>query len=130
MQCLGRPCLSMAGGNAIVLFARLVDEAGRPVRPSDVATIEYSIRQLDAHTRPAADCEESRIGLEVCDVILPALVIDKLWTLDSVGYNFRHDVVELADFASKEFSRRVEVRYVLVLTNNTPVILRFHLKLA
>jgi hypothetical protein len=109
-------CFAKAKGNGIVLFARLVDGAGRPIGPSDVARIEYSIR-------------ESWTRLKVCDVILPELVVDKLWSVDSVGYNFRHDIADFASVASGEFSGRVEIRYVLVLANHTPLFIRFHLKL-
>jgi hypothetical protein len=115
-----------AVGSSIVLLARIVDGAGRPVRAADVVGIESSVWEVDSYM-PIA-----RIGANPFEVILPSLVRGQSWTVDDVGYNFRHDLTHVADFARlalPEFSGHVEVRYDFMLVDCTHATVSFYLKL-
>jgi len=114
------------GSSPLVLRARILDGAGRPVRATDVVGIECSVWDVDSRVRLAA------MEANPCDVILPSLKQDGSWTIDDIGYNFRHDLTNLADFASlavEEFGGRVEMRYEFLLIDCTRATVSFYLKL-
>src|SRR5262245_43542359 len=113
--------------SSIVLFARILDAAGRPVWATDVVGIECTVRDVDLFV------SVNRFDVNPFEVILPSLVKDRAWTVDDTGYNFRHDLTCIADWASladPEFSGRVEVRYDFILVDCSRTTVKFHLKLA
>lgn len=119
-------CVTRAIGSSVVLLARILDGAGRPVRPTDVIGVECSVREVDSYVQCAA------ADANPYEVILPSLARDESWTIDDIGYNFRHDLTELADFASlavEEFSGHVEVRYDFLLVDCTRATVSSYLKL-
>jgi hypothetical protein len=117
-------CQAKAAGAAMVLLARIIDATGRLVRPAD-------IRQVDCIVRQPGSCARDVHGFAVKqrDVFLPALVRDSSWTLDEVGYNFRHDVTRVAEFFGARGGGRVEVRYLFSLANGGREMVSFYLKL-
>lgn len=117
---------SEACNSSLALLARLLDGAGRPVRVADVVSLRCSIREAGAR--------EPDLEFEVCphEVLLPALATSNSWTVDNIGYNFRHNLANAADLLialAPEFSGRVEVRYVFTLINCTQATVSFRLKL-
>ncbi len=119
-------------GSSIVLLARVVDGAGRPIQPADVLEIEFTVHERDScgATMSAMNAEHPVKRLSAIEVISPLLVRDDLWSIDDVGYNFRHDVAIGDHIATRQVSGHVELRYVFVLTDNTRSTVRFQLKLA
>jgi hypothetical protein len=110
----------------VVLFARILDATGRPVRATDVVGIECTIREVNSYMPGAG------IDANPFEIILPSLVRDQAWTVDDIGYNFRHDLTHFVDFANlavPEFSGRVEVRYDFTLVDCTRATVSFYLKL-
>jgi hypothetical protein len=115
-----------AAASSTVLLARILDGAGQPVRSADVVGIECSVWEVDSYM-PVA-----RIDANPFEVVLPSLVRDQSWMVDDIGYNFRHDLTHVADFASlavPEFTGRVEVRYDFMLVDCTWATVSFYLKL-
>ena len=115
-----------AVGSSIVLLVRILDAAGRPVRATDVVGIECSVREVGSYMPGVG------IDANPFEVILPSLVRDHSWTVDDIGYNFRHDLTHVADFPSlalPEFSGRVEVRYDFMLVDCSRATVSFYLKL-
>lgn len=126
MVCTNTALAASAVGSSIVLRARILDAAGRSVRATDVVGIECTVREVDSYMLGAG------IDANPFDVILPSLVRDQLWTVDDIGYNFRHDLTHVGDFASlavPEFSGRAEVRYAFTLVDCTRATVSFYLKL-
>jgi hypothetical protein len=126
MVCTNLDSPARAAGSSIVLRARILDAAERPIRAADVVAIECAIREVDSQF-PVA-----KMDVHPCEVILPGLVSDRLWKIDDVGYNFRHDLAGIADLATAgvpDFSDRVEVRYTFVLIDCTRATVSFYLKL-
>src|SRR5262245_5932213 len=78
---------------AVLLLARIEDDRGRPIVRADVAGIYYSIYAVDERSGLRI-CRLSDVGLplEMGDVLFDRLVRDWHWTVDEVGYNFRHEV--------------------------------------
>ena len=126
MVCTNTPLPASAVASSIVLLARILDAAGRPVRATDVVGIECTVRDVDL-CLPIAGMDANPV-----EIILPSLVRDRSWTVDDIGYNFRHDLTRVADFARlevSEFSGRVEARYDFMLVDCTRATVRFCLKL-
>ncbi len=115
-----------AEGSSLVLMARLLDGAGRPVCSSEVASLRCSIRE------PGAREPDLEFEVNPREVLLPVLLIGGSWTVDDIGFNFRHNLANVAEFlitVAPEFNGRVEVRYVFTLINCTQATVRFRLKL-
>jgi len=77
-----------------VLLARVVDGAGDVIQQSDVDDIQYSVFELDP-CRPdtlTVVAGHEGVSLDVSDVIFDTLQTGGLWTVDAVGYNFRHEM--------------------------------------
>jgi hypothetical protein len=113
------PCFTRTNGSSVVLLARIVDGAGRPIQPSQVAAIEYSVVIRGA-------CR-SEARLVVSDVLSPTLVNDDSWTVDVAGYNFRHSVSIGDGIRTPRMRGPIELRYVFSRIDNTKSIIRFHL---
>jgi hypothetical protein len=112
MVCANTVLAGRAVDSSIVLRARILDAAGQPVRATDVVRIDCTVRDVDSYM--------PRVGIDAnpFDIILPSLARDRFWTVDDIGYNFRHNLTHIADFASlvdPEFSGRAEVRYDFML---------------
>jgi hypothetical protein len=85
--------VAVLNGSA-VLLARLVDRAGRGVPMSGIRAIEYSLYEIDPwwpnHLTVVAG--HDAVSVDIGEVIFDTLQLDGLWTVDSVGYNFRHEL--------------------------------------
>jgi hypothetical protein len=125
-------CVTRVTDSSVVLLARIVDGAGRPILPSQVMAIEYSAFECDScpmkHFAPGTERPATR--LVVSDVLLPMLVNDELWSVDVAGYNFRHQVAIGEGIATPTTGGHVELRYVFSGYDNIKEIIRFHLKVA
>jgi hypothetical protein len=113
-----------------VLMARIVDATGANVQQAGITAIEYSIYKLDP-CRPdnlAAVMGHDGVSLVVADVIFNALQIGGLWTVDSVGYNFRHEIDVSTTEAFSKAGVQYQVRYELTPTTGQKTIVRFQLR--
>jgi hypothetical protein len=108
----------------MVLLARINDGAGRPIRPADVRQIDCGVREMDSSRH-----QTRGFVAEWRDVLLPTILKDSSWTVDDVGYNFRHDLSGIAEFAATSGSARVEVAYIFTLPNGEREMVSFYLKL-
>jgi hypothetical protein len=124
-------CFTRTNGSSLVLLARIVDSAGRPIPPSQVDSIEYLVLEHDSCRPEYSPRDDERPGtrLVVSDVLSPGLVNDDSWSVDVAGYNFRHEVAIGKGMATPTPSGRVELRYVFSSTDNIKSIIRFDLKL-
>lgn len=116
-------------GSAI-LMARIVDAAGANVQQSGVAAIEYSIYELDP-CRPddlAAVAGHDGVALTVANVIYNTLQTGGLWTLDAVGYNFRHEIDVTSSEAFPKAGVEYQIRYELMPATGQKSIVRFQLR--
>jgi len=116
-------------GSAI-LMARIVDAAGANVQQAGIAAIEYSIYELDP-CRPdnlAVVAGHDVVSLVVADVIFNALQTGGLWTVDEVGYNFRHEIDVSTTEAFPKAGVQYQVRYELTPTAGQKTIVRFQLR--
>ena len=115
-----------AVGTSIALLARILDGGGRPVRATDVVGIECSVRDVNS------SMPDAWIDANPFEVILPSLLKDPSWRVDDIGYNFRHDLTHVANYARRavpDFSGRVKVSYDFMLVDCTRATVSFYLKL-
>jgi hypothetical protein len=116
-------------GSAI-LMARIVDSAGAYIQQSGVSAIKYSIYELDP-CRPdnlAAVTGHDAVSLLVSGVVYDTLQTGGLWTIDAVGYNFRHQINVSQNEAFPKAGTLYQVRYELTPTTGQKSIIRFQLR--
>ncbi len=98
------------------LLARVVGADGLAITQADVASATYSIYLLDdddADSRTVV-AEHSDVSLSVGTTIFNSLQTDDLWTVDDVGYNFRHVLDVSTNQAFTVAGRRYLVEFQLV----------------
>jgi hypothetical protein len=115
-------------GSAL-LMARIVDNTGEPIL-SGVSSVTYSIYELDP-CRPdhlTAVSGHHNVSLVVEDVMFDGLQSGGLWTVDEVGYNFRHEIDVSVAAAFPKAGVDYQVRYELMPPMGQKTILRFQLR--
>jgi hypothetical protein len=115
-------------GSATFL-ARIVGNDGACLTPAGVAAAEYSVYLLDDRDPDGRTAVEghSAVSLTVNDVLYGALQTDALWTVDSIGYNFKHVLEVAAHPAFAIAGRRYLVEYTLTPTSGSAILLRFRM---
>jgi hypothetical protein len=114
---------------AVVVFARIVDDRGRQIVCTDVAAICYSIYAVDVRSGlRIVRLSDVALTLEVRDVLFDQLVRDRQWTVDDVGYNFRHEVAVGDHVMRFATDGNIELVYELTPKNGDMVRLRFQAK--
>jgi hypothetical protein len=116
-------------GSAVFL-ARIVDSAGVVVQQSGVSAISYSVFELDP-CRPdvlAVVAGHDGVSLAVSDVVFNSLQTGGLWTVDEVGYNFRHEMDISGDEAFPKAGTSYQVRYEISPVSGQKTIVRFQVR--
>lgn len=111
------------------LMARIVGAAGANIAQADIATIHYSVYLLDDQdpdNRTPVD-GHSQITLPVYQVVFNSLQTDARWTVDTIGYNFRHvlDVSVYPAFATAD--RKYLVEYALTPLVGQVILVRYRI---
>jgi hypothetical protein len=111
------------------LLARIVGPSGENILQGDINAVKYTVYLLDdqnADSRTAV-AEHADVTLNVSDVIFDSLQTDALWTVDAIGYNFRHvlDVSEHQAFTVA--GRRYLVEYQLTPSGGQQILVRFRI---
>ena len=113
-----------------VLMARVVDGDGDEIEQADVSAVEYSVFELDP-CRPdnlAVVPGHDQVSLTVSSVVYNTLQTGGLWTVDEVGYNFRHEINVSTAEAFPKAGAQYQVRYELTPTAGQRTIVRFQLR--
>jgi hypothetical protein len=113
-----------------VLMARIVDASGANVQQAGITAIKYSVFELDP-CRPdnlTAVAGHNGATLVVANVIFNALQTGGLWTVDEVGYNFRHEINVGTSEVFPKAGAQYQVRYELTPTTGQKSIVRFQLR--
>jgi hypothetical protein len=114
---------------SVTLLARVVGKDGANIVQADIASARYSVYLLDdqdADSRTAVT-GHSDVVLNVSDVVFNTLQNDLLWTMDEIGYNFRHvlDVTEHQAFTVA--GRRFLVEFALTPNSGQVILVRFRI---
>ena len=115
-------------GGSSTNMARIIGVSGNAVTRADIATITYSLYSYNKYSgERTVVTNHDTVSLTVHDVIYDALQKDALWTVDTTGYNFRHelDVSTNAAFAS---TGNYLLEYRLQPISGQIIIVRFRLQ--
>jgi hypothetical protein len=113
-----------------VLMARIVDSEGENVQQLGISSIQYSVFELDP-CQPdnlSVVAGHDGVSLTIGDVIFDSLQTGGLWTVDQVGFNFRHEIDVSASEAFPKAGVQYQVRYELTPTTGQKTIVRFQLR--
>jgi hypothetical protein len=113
-----------------VLLARVVDSHGDNLNQASLASASYTIFALEPNEPESLTPVEGHVGvaLDVEDVIFDVLQTGNGWTVDEVGYNFRHELDISDDEAFTETGRVYQIRYELLPVTGQKLVFRYCLK--
>ncbi len=113
-----------------VLLARVVDAEAASINQASVASASYTVFALeqDNPASLAAITGHEAVALDIEEIIFDTLQTGGGWTVDEVGYNFRHELDVSEDEAFGEAGRVYQVRYELVPVTGQKIVFRFLLR--
>jgi hypothetical protein len=110
-----------------VLMARIVDNTGRIIRPAEVDKIKYWIYEFDRNAQRGVVPRHDGIAINVPQVLFDALQNGDLWSLDALGYNFRHAFDFTQSDTCAMAGKHFDVRYEFTPKIGQKAIIRFQL---
>jgi hypothetical protein len=123
-------CSKSLASGSIVLMARVVDRAGAAIRPPDVMAIEYSAYEVDPFWPEQLTVMRGHNAapLDACRVLFDSPQVGRYWSLDDVGYNFRHELTCDWREPLPHAQQRFEVAYQLTMMSGCRTTVRFKLR--
>lgn len=114
---------------SVTLLARIVGQSDGNVLPADINTITYSVCLLDDQNPDSrtAVAGHTGVALPVADLIFNTLQTDAIWTVDTIGYNFRHVLGVSTHPAFAVAGRRYLVEYQLTPAVGQMILVRFRI---
>ena len=109
------------------LMARVIGADAAAVLQADIDSISYTIYlldQADPDTATPVDGHED-VACAVADTIHDTLQDDDRWTLDAIGYNFRHVLAVAAHAAFATAGRNYRIVFTLTPAAGEVVLVRF-----
>ncbi len=117
-------------GGAAILLARLVHADENLIDASEIDSVSYTIDELDPcqeeNWNPVAGHQS--VPLSAGAVLYGTLQTGVPWTVDTTGYNFRHDLNVANDDAFPKAGRRYRIRYEMQPTVGQVIIFRFQIR--
>ena len=112
--------------SSAVLLARVGYADGGRVTPAQINAVSYTIEQTgDCRTAASGVSGHESVSLTPSAVLFATLQQSDEWTVDTTGYNFRHELDVGQNDAFPTAGRSYTVRYELTPTAGQPVVLRF-----
>jgi hypothetical protein len=111
------------------LLARVVGQGGADIVQADLSAVRYTVYLLDDQDPDGrtAVANHSDAALSVAQVIFDSTQIDPLWTVDEIGYNFRHVLSVSPHPAFSIAGRNYLVEYQLTPMAGQVILVRFRL---
>jgi hypothetical protein len=114
---------------SVTLLARIVGQNAANIGQASITAVKYTVFLLDDQNPDSrtAVADHDNVTLAVSSVIFNALQTDSLWTVDAIGYNFRH-VLDVSTHAAFTIAgRRYLVEYRLTPTTGQTILVRFRI---
>jgi hypothetical protein len=114
---------------SVILLARIVGADGANIIKADINTVKYSIYLLDKQNPDSRTAVAGHVfkTLAVAEVIFDTLQTNLNWTVDSKGYNFRHELDVSTYPAFAITGRRYLIEYQLTPAVGQIILIRFRL---
>ena len=109
-------------------MARVENSAGANLNQAAVAAIEYTISIVGHDDLLNTIPGHEKIVLDKTNVLFDALQNDSTWTVDSVGYNFRHEIDVSQHEAFPQAGEIYQVRYEVTPVTGQKIIFRFRVR--
>jgi len=111
------------------LLARVVGQGGADIVQADLSAVRYTVYLLDDQDPDSrtAVANHTNVTLSVGQVIFDSLQLDPLWTVDEIGYNFRHVLDVSPHQAFSIAGRNYLVEYQLTPMAGQVILVRFRL---
>ena len=99
------------------------------ITQADIATIRYSVYLLDDQDPDGRTpvTGHSQVTLPVYQVVFNSLQTDATWTVDAIGYNFRHVLDVSAHPAFAVAGRRYLIEYALTPLSGQVILVRYRI---
>ncbi|MCG8448913.1 MAG: hypothetical protein MI725_04955 [Pirellulales bacterium] len=117
--------------NATATFmARVENSTGQNIDQISISAVKYTVYELTMNDPQAttAVVGHENVSLSVGNVIYDTLQNDPTWTVDQVGYNFRHELDISQNEAFALAGAVYQVRYELTPVLGQKIVFRFQLK--
>lgn len=117
-------------GGAAIFLARLLHADDTLVDAAEIDSISYTIYELD----PCRENESTPVTghqgvpLSAGSVIFESLQTGAPWSVDSIGYNFRHDLSVTSNVAFPNAGRLYQIRYEMHPTVGQVIVFRFQIR--
>ncbi len=100
------------------------------MQQADLSAITYSVFELDPclPDQLAVVAGHDEVALTVSDVVFDTLQTGGLWTVDAIGFNFRHEIDVSSEEAFPKAGAVYQVRYELTPTSGQKTIVRFQIR--
>ena len=114
---------------SVTLMARIVGAAGANILRSDIAAVRYTVFLLDDQDpdERTTITGHDDVALTVASVLFDLLQTDPMWTVDTIGYNFRHVLDVSAHQAFAIAGRRYLIEHRLTPTSGQVIVVRFRI---
>jgi hypothetical protein len=113
-----------------VLMARIVGLDAAPLNQAQVASIRYSVLELDDTAidvqTPVAGHDD--LALDKAVVVFNSLQTGPIWDVDATGYNFKHILDDAAGSAFPIAGLAYQARYEITPTAGPLIVVRFKLR--
>ncbi|MBN2293498.1 MAG: hypothetical protein JXM70_13800 [Pirellulales bacterium] len=113
----------------VTCLARIVGEEAAAINQSCISTVSYSVFLLDERDPDSRTVISGHddVSLEVAAVIFNSMQTDPRWTVDDIGYNFRHTIDVSSNNAFTVAGRSYLVEYRLMPVTGQVILARFRL---
>ena len=110
------------------LMARVENSAGANLDQSAVVAIVYTVSVVGHDETSNAIPGHEKITLDKANVIYDALQNDATWTVDSTGYNFRHEIDVSQHEAFPKAGEIYQIRYEVTPVTGQKIVFRFRVR--
>ena len=115
-------------GGSSTNMARIIGVSGSAVTRADIASVTYSLYSYNKYSgERIVVTNHDTVSLTVNNVIFDTLQIDALWTVDTTGYNFRHEL-DVSAHAAFAATGNYLLEYHLQPASGQIIIVRFRLQ--
>ena len=113
-----------------VLMARVVNSTAQPITRAEVGTVTYSVLEVPGNGigQPTAVPGHDAVSLDVVGTVFDTPQDDDAWTIDSTGYNFRHEIDVTSAPAFPNPGVCYLVRYEIQPIDGQKIVCRFRLR--